>query len=154
MKPTETKALSRHVAGVSAGERKRSVACLLAAFWVSLLLLNYLHPCCEILAASMLHPHDSVSTDAATADTGLHPHPGSDGAAHDHEHCATSDWTGIDLPDFVLSPSLGVDTHFIFLGILLVILFGPTSQVRIFAASGYERGPPRRLYLTTQRLRI
>lgn len=150
----ETKVLSRHVTGVSAGKRKRSVARLLAAFWVSLLLLNYLHPCCELLVASMLHPHGSVSTDAATADTGLHPHPGSDGAAHDHEHCASSDWIGIDLPDVVLSPSLGVDTHFIFLGILLVILFGPTSQVRIFAASGYERGPPRRLYLTTHRLRI
>lgn len=151
---TATKALPRHATGPFARGRERSTAHWLAAFWLSFLLLNYLQPCCEVLAESMPHQHDGILTDVAAKNTDGHPHAGHDPAVQDHEHCATSDGIDTSLPDFLMSPFSGADIQFVFAGFVLIFLFSPTSLVRVRAADDHERGPPGRLYLTTLRLRI
>ena len=132
--------------GYAFRRRARRVAPWVLALWGIFLLLTFLQPCCEVLAASLPHDHGSLTADH-------HPGDESDGAPPDHEHCPQLQNLHSLLPDGA-PPDVNVDRRppVIAQGLLTTwpLLAGHQTAPTHLGHSGAS--PP--LYLLTLRLRM
>ena len=127
------------------------VLLVLLASWV----LALLQPCCEVIASTL--PHEHGLSKEAHHSSQEHSTTQS-GAVSNHQHCETAD-TDIDEIPVLVSEKLRINNskpksddvvvRDIFPGERSV---SPARHVPIFNYS--PTGPPNRVYLQTQRLRI
>lgn len=138
---------------------RRKLSASVLVLWVGFLLLNYLQPCCEALAESISHRHDhshSVAADARARGAGANQ-IGVHGVHETlHEHCGSSDGVDTSLPDFLNASSSesGGELKFLVAASISLFLYRFFSHIPSSQVGDHERGPPDRVYLTTQRLRI
>lgn len=131
---------------------RRAPAASLTVLLVAFLLLNFLQPCCEALAEAIPHQHTDRHSTVALSDSQAHLH--GHGGADDHVHCVSTDGIDTSLPDFLASTAFETDTKFLFAGLILPALYRLTSVSQPHPLVDHQRGPSRRVYLTTLRLRI
>ena len=125
--------------------RLRRVAPWVLTFWAAFLLLTFMQPCCEVLAAALPHDHSHLNTGSHHDDT-------DDVPAH-HDHCTKFQNLHSILPDTIPLTAEGEYAWSI------VVDAGSSawssrSKHTTVSHTPFHHGTSPPLYLSTLRLRI